>query len=108
MSDKAKPLDVQDLLEYARAAVAVLRALQISKTTMTYADFAQAIGLMEGPNTRWHVRHKHQNADVLYVVSAVEKKAGRREIPLDYASIVNRRTGRPGPGEARTSRIVVR
>jgi hypothetical protein len=40
---KARPLDVQGLLEYARAAVAVLRALQISKTTMAYADFAKAI-----------------------------------------------------------------
>jgi hypothetical protein len=45
-----KELDIQDLLEYARAAVAVLRTLQISDSTMTYADFARAIGLLDGPH----------------------------------------------------------
>ncbi len=35
-----KALDVQDRLEYARAGVAVLRALQITDRTMSYAEFA--------------------------------------------------------------------
>jgi hypothetical protein len=41
---KVKTLDVQAKLEYARSAVAVLRALQITGKTMRYGEFAQAIG----------------------------------------------------------------
>ena len=37
-------LDVQARLEYARAAVAVLRSLKITDRTMRYSDFAAAIG----------------------------------------------------------------
>jgi hypothetical protein len=36
-----KALDVQDRLEYARAGVAVLRALQITDRTMSYAELRE-------------------------------------------------------------------
>ena len=109
MTDEASTLDVQELLEYARAAVAVLRALQIANATMSYADFAKAIGLMEGPDARWRPWHRRQITDILYAVSAVEKKAGRRPtMPLDYGRIVNARTGQPGQGLGKTSKIVVK
>ena len=46
MEGKVSGLDVQERLEYARCAVAVLRALQITDNKMQYRDFAKAIGLI--------------------------------------------------------------
>ena len=41
-----KTVNVEARLEYARATVAVLRALQILNSTMRYGELARAIGLM--------------------------------------------------------------
>ncbi|MGI8840229.1 MAG: hypothetical protein ACR2F8_05535 [Caulobacteraceae bacterium] len=51
-----KTIDVQARLECARAAVAVLRALQITDKTMRYGEFAKAIGLIaDGDDWKpWH------------------------------------------------------
>lgn len=47
-----KDLDVRALLEYSRAAVAVLRGLAISGETMSYGDFARAVGLLNGADDK--------------------------------------------------------
>ena len=108
MANKATALDVQDLLEYGRAAVAVLRSLQISNSMMNYADFARAIGLIEGPKAPWQPWHRRQIGDILYAVAAIEQRAGRRSMPLEFGRIVGVKTGQPGQGLAKTSKIVVR
>ena len=101
-----KDLDVQDLLEYSRAAVAVLRTLQISDSTMTYADFARAIGILEGPTDKWRAWHRQQTDAVLNAVAAIELKARKKSMPLEYTRIVAKRTGIPGKGIAKSSKIV--
>lgn len=59
-----KALDVQDRLEYARAGVAVLRSLQITDRTMSYAEFARAVGLMT-QTEKWQVWHRQQVISLL-------------------------------------------
>ena len=71
MENKFKPLDVQARLEYARAAVAVLRALKLSDSRMRYNELARAIGLM-AENENWDPWHRNQITDILNVVAAVE------------------------------------
>jgi len=101
-----RKLDVQDLLEYSRAAVAVLRTLQIKDETMSYGDFARAIGILEGPNDAWEAWHRQQIDAVLNAVSAIELKAHKKPMALDYSRIVNKRTGKAGKGVKKSSRIV--
>jgi len=45
-------VEIEDRLEFARAAVAVLRTLKITDSTMRYGDFAHAIGLISDGG-RW-------------------------------------------------------
>ena len=71
LEGSVKTLDVQSRLEFARAAVAVLRALHISDRTMRYQEFAKAIGLMSDDEP-WKVWHRKQIADVLRLVAAAE------------------------------------
>ena len=40
-----KKLDVQDLFEYGRAAIAILRSLEVQQLTMSYAVPARGIDL---------------------------------------------------------------
>ena len=101
-----KELDIQDLLEYARAAVAVLRTLQIKNQTMSYADFARAIGILEGPGDVWKAWHRQQTDAVLNAVAAIEAKARKKAMPLEYNRIINKRTGQAGPGVEKSSKIV--
>jgi hypothetical protein len=100
--DEMKTLDVQARLEYARAAVAVLRALRIADITMRYGQLAMAIGLMSD-NDRWEPWHRQQIRDILNLVAATEGQAG--ENALQFERIVNEE-GRPGPGVCKTSKIV--
>jgi len=102
-----KPLDVQGRLEYARAAVAVLRALQIAKASITYQDLAKAIGLMTDKEP-WKAWHQQQVRDVLNLIAATERKAGLKVAiaPLKFGLIVNAKKGRPGSGIYKTSKIV--
>ncbi len=101
-----KTLDVQARLEYARAAVAVLRALRISDSTMRYGQLAAAIGLMSD-NDRWEPWHRQQIRDILNLVAATERQAGENAgiEPLQFERIVNEE-GQPGPGFYKTSKIV--
>jgi Flp pilus assembly protein CpaB len=102
-----KTLDVQARLEYARAAVAVLRTLQITKVTITYRDFARAIGLMSD-RERWQAWHQQQVRDILNLTAATERKAGRKvDIePLQFNRIVTAKKGQPGSGFYKTSKII--
>jgi hypothetical protein len=72
-----KTLNVQDRLEYARAAVAVLRALHMSKKTMRYGDLARAIGLMS-ESEGWKAWHRTQITEILNLVAAAERQGGKR------------------------------
>jgi hypothetical protein len=100
---KMNALDVQARLEYARAAVAVLRALKITDRTMRYADLARAIGLMS-EDEKWEAPHRQQIRDILNLVAATERQAGG-EGELEFGRIVGP-DGQPGPGFYKTSRIV--
>lgn len=100
-----KNLDVQDLFEYGRAAVAVLRTLEVKNATMSYADFARSIGIL-GRTATWAPWHRQQTQSVLNIVAAVEKAAGHKGPALQYARVINQRTGQPGKGVAKTSKIV--
>jgi hypothetical protein len=101
-----KTLDVQARLEYARAAVAVLRALRISDSKMRYGEFAKAIGLMADGES-WEVWHRTQTRDILNLVAATERQAGpNTEIePIQFERLVTA-DGEPGTGFYKTSRIV--
>ena len=99
-----KTLDVQDRLEYARAAVAVLRALPIANTTMTYRGLSEAIGLM-APGDEWQPWHRQQIGDVLNLVAATERQGGG-ESQIQFDRIVRAVAGEPGSGFFRNSRIV--
>jgi hypothetical protein len=98
-----KTLDVQARLEYARAAVAVLRALRIADRTMRYGEFAAAIGLGD----KWQPWHRQQIADILNLVAAAERQAGdKTEVePLQFERIVTGQ-GKPGKGIKKASKIV--
>jgi hypothetical protein len=104
----AKPLDVQDRLEYARCAVALLRALAIAKTKMRYEVFARAIGLIPDKDP-WEVQYRDQVTAILRVAAAVEKEGlGGRDAdvaPLEFDWVVGE-DGKPGAGIVKTSRIV--
>lgn len=101
-----KTLDVQARLEYARATVAVLRALQISNGKMRYGDLARAIGLMSAEE-RWEVWHRNQITDILNLVGAAERQGGADAEfgPLEFERIVTA-DGEPGAGVHKTCRIV--
>lgn len=103
-----KAIDVQDRLEYARAAVAVLRALQITNKTMRYGELAKAIGLISDGDD-WKPWHRQQLRDTLNLIAVVEKKAGANAgaVPLQFERIVNA-DGKPGAGFHKTSRIVTK
>ena len=103
-----KPIDVQDRLEYARAAVAVLRALRIADNTMRYGQLAKAIGLISDGD-RWQAWHRQQIRDILNLVAATENQAGTNSElePLQYERIVNE-AGEPGIGFHKTSKIVTK
>ena len=101
-----KKLDAQARLTYARAAVAVLRALKIIDQTMGYKEFGQAIGLI-GDDEKWEPWHRQQTADILNVASAVENMAGETDtVPLQFDRIINNRRGEAGPGVDRQTRII--
>ena len=102
-----KPLDVQDLLEYARAAVAVLRALEIADRTMGYGEFARAIGLISDSDS-WQPWHRQQVAIILNIVAATELRAGQKAKTerLNYKRVINKITGKPGAGVKKNSRII--
>jgi hypothetical protein len=95
-----KTIDVQTKLALASAGVAVLRAVKFAGTTMTYRDFAGAIGLMYGDDG-WKVWHRSQVTEILYLMSAA---AGKRT-DLDF-SLIHDQKGHHGQGLGRKARIV--
>jgi hypothetical protein len=99
-------LDVQARLEYARAAVAVLRSLKISNSTMRYGQLAVAIG-MRAEGAPWQPWYRQQIRDILNLVAATEYQAGKRAgtEPLDFERIVGE-DGLPGAGVSKVSRLV--
>ncbi|MDQ6433101.1 hypothetical protein RB623_03430 [Mesorhizobium sp. LHD-90] len=101
-----KAIDIQARLEYARAAVAVLRALAITDSTMRYKQFARAIGLISDDDD-WHAWHRQQIRDILNLVAVTEKQSGANTglVPLQFERIVNQ-AGEPGVGFHKVSKIV--
>lgn len=102
-----KTLNVQARLEYARAAVAVLRSLQISKRHMLYGEFARAIGLMSD-NEPWKVWHRKQVSDILYLVAAAERQGRTTDIEKIQFDRIVKGDGKPGKGFHKTSKIVTK
>jgi hypothetical protein len=104
---KMKTLDVQARLEYARAGVAVLRALQIRSATMRYNEFGKAIGLIPDEE-HWQAWHQQQVAGILRLIAAAEKQAGKKTgvAPIEFDRILNEK-GMPGAGIRKPSRIVI-
>jgi hypothetical protein len=96
-------LDVQDKLQYARCAVAVLRTLKILDAKMSRHDFARAIGLVGSGFVGWD---ELQLDDILCITAAVERlkieglKSANNVEPLEYERI------KFCEGDFRNSRIV--
>jgi hypothetical protein len=103
---RMKTLDVQARLDYARAAVAVLRALKIADKTMRYGELSAAIGL-KSDDDNWQPWHRQQIRDILNIVAATERQAGENTgvEPLQFERIVNE-DGQPGAGFYKKSKIV--
>jgi hypothetical protein len=101
-----KRLDVRARLEYALAAVSVLRSLELTSRTMQYKHLGLAIGLIS-PEIGWKPWHRQQIAEILQVVAAVERQAGPKTgaAPIQFATIVTAE-GQPGAGVSRDTRIV--
>jgi hypothetical protein len=99
-------LDVQDLLQYARAAVAVIRGLKITDRKMRYSELARAIGLIPDDG-HWEVWHRQQITAILSIAAAVEKQASQRTATgqLEFERIVNE-VGEPGTGILKNCKIV--
>ena len=99
-------LDVQDLLEYARAAVAVIRGLKITGSRMRYGQLARAIGLISD-DAGWQPWHRQQITAILCIAAAVERQANQNAAiqPLEFERITNE-SGEPGIGILKNSRIV--
>lgn len=95
-----KTLDVQTKLAFASAGVSVLRALKFAKTTMTYGDFASAIGLMHGDDG-WKIWHRSQVTEILSLIAA----AAGKKTDLDF-TLVHDQKGQHGKGLGKKSRIV--
>jgi hypothetical protein len=103
-----RTLDVQARLEYARAAVAVLRALRIMDATMTYRDFATAIGMMS-ENEKWEVWHRDQVTVILNLIAATERQGRSQDaVPLEFRRVVKAADKQPGKGFYKTSKIVTK
>ena len=104
---KTKTLDVQARLEYARAGVAVLRALQIRDGKMRYNEFGKAIGLVPDEE-HWQAWHRQQVDGILRLIAAAEKQAGTKTglAPIEFHRVINDK-GVPGAGIRKRSRIAV-
>lgn len=100
-------LNVQARLQYALAAIVVIRGLKLTDRTMRYGELARAIGLLP-EHDQWHIRYRTFITDILSIAAAVERQSGPHlggSDPLDFERIVNE-DGEPGTGILRTSRIV--
>jgi hypothetical protein len=102
-----KSLDVQSRLEYARAGVAVIRALSLAGAKISYGNFASAIGLISDGD-KWQPWHRQQVRDLLDIIAVAEKTAGAKTgtQPTKFDVIVAVSTGEPGAGITKTSKIV--
>jgi hypothetical protein len=103
-----RKLDVQARLEYARCAVAVLRALKIVDKKMSYKDLGKAVGLISDPEV-WEPWHQQQARDILNIAAAVEDQAASTPTePIEFDRIINDKKGEPGEGILKKSKIVRR
>jgi hypothetical protein len=95
----------------ASCAVAVLQALRITDSKMQYRDLAKAIGLIPDGG-KWEARHQQQIKGILRIVAAAERqKDGGKSTaigPLEFERIITGKTGRPGKGVSKTSKIVTK
>jgi hypothetical protein len=102
-----KTLSVAERLDYARATIAVLRALKITQTTMRYIDLARSIGLMSDTD-KWEPRLRQQIEDILQLAAAAERQKGGGanpdNDPLEFERVVTK-DGEPGQGVVKASRI---
>ena len=101
-----KFLNLETRLEMARATVAVLRALQVADSKMTYGELAKAIGMVK-PDESWEARHRTQIGEILKILGAVEVQSGSaaETNPIEFERIITKE-GEPGPGIAKRCRIV--
>ena len=94
-----RQLDTATALRCASNAVPLLLMLEREERTMTYAEFAQRIGLTDV----WHVKWKDPVGRVLDIAVAASKFVG--EPTLDHKRVVAAETGEPGQGAARVVTI---
>jgi hypothetical protein len=57
---------------------------------MSYADFARAISILDGPNDAWKPWHRQQTDAVLNAVASIEGKARKKPMALDYSRVVEK------------------
>ena len=93
-------LETQSLLQFAAAAVPVLRTLTELDQRMTYKQFGIAIGLVD---QQWEPWHRQQVTKVLDTAIAANRLIG--DAALDPRRIVNQSTGVAGAGAERNVTI---
>jgi hypothetical protein len=103
MGGNVKILTVEHRLGFARAAAAVLRSSKVTDRTMSFKDFAIAIGMM-GASDKWEVWHRTQITQILDLTAAAEHQ-GNTSDPLEFERLV-RQDDQPGAGVRKFSRIV--
>ena len=75
-------------------AAAVLRAMQITDSTISYRDFARPIG-MTTADDGWMPASRFWLGELLHLLGEVYGKDG-----LPYDRVINAKTGKPGDGLA--------
>ena len=82
---------------------------QMTGQKMTYRQFACAVELMTDSD-KWNARYKTLADSILKLVAATERRAGKGSAisRLEYDRVVNAKTGKPGKGLAKQSRLVTK
>ena len=101
-----KTLDIHTRAACVFRGVAVLIALQRSKTKITFGGFARSIGLVRG-DEGWQPSHRQQVSTILGAIAALEREDGG-EPTLSYHRIVGAATGEAGQGALDYAAMIIK
>ena len=96
-------MDILKLTNCMTATVALLRHLEATDTTVTYADFARRVGILE-PDEVWHCSARPHISNTLNGLAALCRMS-KVHGALDFSRVVTARDGLPGTGYFHDSTI---
>jgi hypothetical protein len=85
----------------ALLGLGIIRRLLSAKKSISYSDLARALGVVSSDD--WNQGHASQTDYVLRLIDAVTRQRGE---VLDFSCVVDKRTGRPGVGIKKVTRLV--